>query len=564
MKRVSLLVLTAFLSLHCEHQAEKSAALGSGGAAGDAPGSAGAAVSTSAGTGTATGGRPGTGGAPSVSTSGSGGKVSMVAGGDEGKYPEAFDPNDSAPKVGEQGCGFDRAAFCDTFGGPSVVRGRARELDSVFWSAGRGKVQLSNVRAIGIGMAQIPQCREGLPSEVWTKDDSLVCQPTNDILSGHFMAAAATQYYGQQGYRIRQPFDFAGRTGKIVFDGTVSPLSPLHGWISLAITEDPMLTPGYSILGNDEGSIIPKNAVEVHFVNAPGNQGVQVRNIHVFRDYVDTLYTPDPPAVAPYKPGKLNHYEVSISTDGVEVAISPYSDDGVTFAAPTAVYKLAASVPFSRGWVQLSVHNHATIKYTEPDSGYASVVDAAVGLFDNVGFDGPVLANWREYEIPDSLVKYNEDDGDPHNAEHVGYDIGYAIQDAAQGPKQTLKLEGVDLTKVQSAQLSFTVTVDYLSSQFPRDQHTFRARLNGGKWLERKLTAAEAAFLDPNGGPTVIDPSGKPVGDPGSQGRFALSIDVPLEELKSGDNTLEFVSANVPTGNPPVVYNIDLVMKLTD
>src|SRR6478752_5413069 len=123
MKRVSLLVLTAFLSLHCEHQAEKSAALGSGGAAGDAPGSAGAAVSTSAGTGTATGGRPGTGGAPSVSTSGSGGKVSMVAGGDEGKYPEAFDPNDSAPKVGEQGCGFDRAASAALLGAPSVCAG---------------------------------------------------------------------------------------------------------------------------------------------------------------------------------------------------------------------------------------------------------------------------------------------------------------------------------------------------------------------------------------------------------------------------------------------------------
>jgi len=550
MKRVSA-VLAALLSMHCSNNAADNRPALSG-MGGEPSGSAG---------------EPSGGGAPSVAGSGSAGRTSggggtgaVGSGGDEGKYPDAFDPNDSPPKIGEPGCGFERAAFCDTFGGPSKVRGRGGELDSIFWSVGRGKVQLSNVRAIGIGMAQIPQCREGLPSQVWPTDDCLICQPTDDILSGHFLAAAAAQNYGQHGYRIRQPFDFAGRTGKIVFDGTVSPFSPLHGWISLAVTEDPMLTPGYSILGNDEGSIIPKNALEVQLVNAPGDQGVQVRNIHVFRDFVDTLYTPATPSIATWKAGKLNRYEVSVSAEGIEVAISPYSEDGVTFAAPTAHYKIDTALPFTRGWVQLSVHNHATLKYTNPPNQ----VDAAIALFDNVGFDGKVIASWREYEIADSLVKFTEDDGDPHNLEHIGYDIGYVVQDAAQGPKQTLKFKGVDTSNVQSARLSFTATVDYLSTQFPRDQHTFRARLNGGAWLDRKLTAAEAALLDPTSGPVVLDPSGTPVGDPGSQGRYALTLDVPPEELVSGENTLEFVSANVPTGNPPVVYNIDLVLKLTE
>jgi hypothetical protein len=506
------------------------------------------------------GGKSSDSGGAAGKLTGGGGQAMVGNGGDEGKYPDAFDPNDSPPKIGEAGCGFERAAFCDTFGAPSQVRGRGGELDNVFWSVGRGKVQLSNVRAIGIGMAQIPQCRAGLPSEVWPNNDCLICQPTDDILSGHLLAAAAAQNYGQHSFRIRQPFDFAGRTGKIVFDGTVSPLSPLHGWISLAVTEDPILTPGYSILGNDEGSIIPKNAVEVQFLNAPGDKGVQVRNIHVFRDWVDTMYTPATPAVATYKPGKLNHYEISISPESIEVTISPYSEDGVTFAAPTASYKVDASLPFTRGWVQLSVHNHATTKYTNPPNQ----VDAAIGLFDNVGFDGKVIASWREYEIPNSLVKFSEDDGDQHNVEHIGYDIGYTVQDAAQGPKQTLKFQGVDLSNVQSARLSFSATVDYISTQFPRDQHTFRARLNGGTWLDRKLTAAEASMLDPGPGPIVIDPSGAPVGDPASQGRFALTIDVPLAELVSGENALEFVSANVPTGYPPVVYNVDLILKLRE
>lgn len=535
MKRVSVL-LAALLSVHCSNDSS------TGGSAGEAAGG-----SSSAGQGSGGG-----------NTGGGAGK-GQAGQGDEGKYPDAFDPSDSPPKIGEAGCGFERAAFCDPFGGASNVVGRGGELDSIFWSVGRGKVQLSNVRAIGIGMAQIPQCREGLPSQVWPNQDCLICQPTNDVLSGHFLAAVAAQNYGQNGYRIRQPFDFAGRTGKIVFDGTVSPMDPLHGWISLAITEEPMLMPGYSIQGNDEGSIIPKNAVAVHWVNAPGD-GVQVRNIHVFRDFVDTLYSPATPSVATYKVGKLNRYEVSVSESSVEVTITPYSEDGVTFAAPSTNYKIETALPFSRGWVQLSVHNHATLKYSEPPNK----VDAAVALFDNVGFDGKVIANWREYEIPNSLVKFTEDDGDPYNTEHIGYDIGYLIQDAAQGPKEALKFAGVDISKVASAQLAFTVNVDYLSMQFPRDQHTFSARLNGGPWLDRKLTATEAALLDPNGGPVTVDPSGKPVGDPGSQGRYALTLDVPVDQLVAGDNTVEFVSSNVPTAYPPVISNIDLVLKLSE
>jgi hypothetical protein len=58
----------------------------------------------------------------------------------------------------------------------------------------------------------------------------------------------------------------------------------------------------------------------------------------------------------------------------------------------------------------------------------------------------------------------------------------------------------------------------------------------------------------------VIDASGAPVGDPASHGRLALMIDVPLEDLVPGENTVEFVTANIPTSYPPLVSNVDLVM----
>jgi hypothetical protein len=510
------------------------------------------------------------GGAPNGGSPNAGGSQNPGTGGMQpiGKgYPDAFDPNDSPPKIGEPGCGFATAAFCDTFGAPSVVRGRAGELDTIFWSAGRMQGQLSTTRAMGIGMALIPECRPGMTNHVWPPDDTLICHPTFDLSSGHLLIAAAAQNYGQNGYRIRQPFDFAGRTGKIVFDASMDPLSPLWGWVSLAITEDPISMPGYSIINNDEGSIIPKNAVEVHFVNSGSTDLITVRNIQVFKNYVDTVYEP-PGSAQPVSraTGKVNHFEVSVSQSQVEVRITPHSEDGVTFGDATFVYAQPLSIPFTRGYIHLSLHNHATLKYTQPDSNAPAIVDAAIARVDNVGFDGPVVSNWREYEVPDSLVQFTEPNFqpfvDPYNPQNAGVDIGYVVGDAADGPKQTLTFKGVDPANATRARVAVSWWVNFLSASGTPANYTLRARLNGKDWHDRKLTAEEAAFFgeDPGQGPTTLDPGGKPIGDPGTQGRLGVLIDVPVEDLVPGDNTIEFVTANVPTDYPPIVCNIDLVL----
>jgi hypothetical protein len=487
---------------------------------------------------------------------GSGGRTQADGAPPQG-YPDGFAPDGSTPKIGKAGCGFEAAAFCDTFDAPSARQGRAGELDRLFWSAGRNQGQLSTTRAMGIGMAVIPECRPGMSTHVWPDGDTLICNPTSSVASNHLLVATAAQNYGQNGYRIRQPFDFANRTGKIVFDAAVNLLSPLHGWVSPAITEDPIAVPGFAIRGNDEGSIVPRNAVEVHFANFGDYTRMSVRNVQIFRDYVDTVHEPPQASSAPaFEPGKLQHYEFSISEQGIEVTVTPHSEDGVAFGAPEVRFKVDATIPFSRGYVHVSVHNHAMLKYTQPDS-QPEILDATVAQIDNVGFDGPVIGNYREYEVPDALVKFNEPLGDPYNSENVGYDIGYVVQDAAEGPKQVLRFNGVDTSNVASARLAFTVWLNF-SGASAFDQFAFRARLNGKRWLERKFSPAEIRFFTE--GPTVIDPKGAPVGDPASQGRLALMIDVPLEDLVSGENTVEFVTANIPTSYPPLVSNVDLVM----
>jgi hypothetical protein len=501
---------------------------------------------------------PGTGGKTSGGAGGSGGGT----GGSGGRsQPGTVDPNDSPPKMGEPGCGFEQAAFCDTFGGPGQARGRGGELDATFWSASRMLGQLSATRAMAIGMASIPECRPDLPSTVWPDQDALICTPTFDLMSGHLLVAAAAQNYGQNGYRIRQPFDFTGRTGKIVFDASTDPLSPLVGWLSLAITEDPAPMPGYATQGNDEGSIIPRNAVEVHFANYGGLDMLSVRHIHVFKDHVDTIYeTPSSVAPATHALGKVNRYEFSVSSDRIEVKVSPFSADGVHFDAPTLVYSLAVQLPMTRGYVHLSLHNHASLKYTQPDSGYAAVANTVVARIDNVGFDGPVITNWREYEVPDSLVTFTDphfqEPPDPYNAEHRGVDVGYFLQDAAKGPAQVFKLPGVKLEGAAKARLALSL---WVFTPGAHASYTLQARLNGKAWITRPLTDAEAKALDR---PTVVDASGKPFGQPGSQGRLGLTLDVPVADLVEGENTLELVTTNVPTSYPPIAGNIDLILGL--
>ena len=69
-----------------------------------------------------------------------------------------------------------------------------------------------------VAIAPIPQCRSGITqTSVFPPNDTLICDPSG-TRSSQLMTAVSMQNYGVNSYMIRQPFDFAGRTGKIVFD----------------------------------------------------------------------------------------------------------------------------------------------------------------------------------------------------------------------------------------------------------------------------------------------------------------------------------------------------------
>jgi hypothetical protein len=114
----------------------------------------------------------------------------------------------------------------------------------------------------------------------------------------------------------------------------------------------------------------------------------------------------------------------------------------------------------------------------------------------------------------------------------------------AQGPAQTLHLKGVDLTGVTAARLSLSSY--YLTeTTTPLSSYVLQYRFNGGTWRPRPLTAGELGLL--TGG--------------NSEGDLAQIIDVAVSDLVQGDNTLEFVTNNVPQNYPTAVSNIDLVLS---
>lgn len=445
-------------------------------------------------------------------------------------------------------CGLASAAFCDTFDAPSPNNGRAGELDATRWSASRSAPQLPSAGGVAtaIGPATIGACRTGLPAQVFPSQDALVCSANASIASPHLLVAVAAQNYGQNSYRIRQPFDFAGRTGKIVFDADASVLSSLIGWISVEVVEDPTNAPSFiaSIYDNDEDGSIPKNGFELQLQNNCGGYvttpHVGLRMLMLYNNYqATTLEPPGAPVCVGTKPGHLNHVEVQVSQQQISIWATPYSADGKSFAAPALLYSATVNLPFSRGYVSITTHNHASEKYS------SDTMDAWIARWDNVGFDGPVVSKWREYEVADSLTPGVAGIPATSHPDRPVVSIGYRVADASDGPAQTLHLRNVNLENAVSARLSLSAW--YLTSEaFGADPPKFvlRYRFNGRAWRDRKLTADELAVL------TSL-----------SHGQLSQMLDVPLSDLVAGDNTLEFVTVDVPQSYPPLVANIDLVLE---
>jgi hypothetical protein len=471
------------------------------------------------------------------------------AGDPDGGRPDVpFDP----PDVGLDGgtyvpvpgnCGFDAPAFCDTFEDGPKAGGRAGELDPAHWSAVRS-AGIDTAFGAGIGKAQLPQCRPGLTDAMVLPDgDTVICDPTPTIATRHLLTATAAQNYGLNTYRIRQPFDFAGRTGTIKLDVDLTPAG-LLGWPAIVIAQDPSPTPSFDFPERGSG---PRNGVEIEMVNGVCNiPGSVTPAVYTYRDYNESQDPlTKPPAAydcgisyAMATKGSLNHVEIYLTQTRLEVWASDPSPDGVSFPNFHKIYEGALDLPFDRGYVSLVGRNHATIKY---GGGLAWII-----RWDNVGFDGPVVGGWREASVPDAL--------DP-TSDGQGLRTGYTVPAAENGESVRMVIPAVNLDGATGARLALSAQYPWFEwngVNHPPTTFNLRYRLNGGAWHDRHVNDVEEnAFQSFSG-------------DSGAVGAGLLSqiIELDLAELRDGDNTLDFAGANVWTGSYRIgVVGIDLVLS---
>jgi hypothetical protein len=435
---------------------------------------------------------------------------------------------------GGPGCGFDHAAFCDTFDAPSRVGSRAGELDPSKWSAARmcdigGPT--SDDRAVAINAAKLPSCRSDLPTQVFPDQDAVICDPSDTVRSNHLMVVVAAQNYGQNSYRIRQPFDFADRTGTIVFDAEGANVG-LYGWVSLEITEDPTPAPSFTIFQNLENGAVPQNGLEIQLALNCTGTCVGVSNMLEYDDFAQTIvYDGSQRNLSvPASAGRLNHFQVKLSTKHVDVYATPASNDGKAFGTPVLLGSADLKLGFSRGYVHLTTHNHATMKYSH------DTVDAWIARWDNVGFDGPaIVGTYREYSVPDSLI-----------ATGSGMkNVAYRLADASKGPVQVLSFENVDLTSVTGARLALENWSYHAAGSPAPSTYALNYRLNGHGWHARPLTASELRMM------TTLP----------NAGTRSVMVDVDVAELVPGKNTLELTTSNAAPEAVPVALNIDLILK---
>jgi hypothetical protein len=449
---------------------------------------------------------------------------------------------------GAPGCDLTSPAFCETFDqGPSSVRGRGGDLDPSRWSTARlAPSDMSGSVANPVRSAPIPPCKASFPqTSAFPPDDTLICDPSGNR-SAQLMTAVAIQNYGNNSYMIRQPFDFAGRTGKIVFDVDAASGGNLSGWVGIDITQDPVPAPTFREFENFEPGPVPRNGLMMKWseICGQGNNYVTLGNVMVYRDYAPTMVTPTFNVTggncAKTQLGSLNHFEVRVSQTQLEIYGSDFSNDnGNTFPNFRRLYAANINLGFTRGYVHVSARNHATVKY-----GFG---EDWVFHWDNIGFDGPALPAGRGYEIPNNNTSTTHDGAAMRN-------LGYQLHDGTVSGKPAgmynpstriapFSIAGVNLTGVVDARLTlnaFFNTIGHTAST----SWGLSYRFNGGTLRTRMLTALEVQSLN----------------IAGSAGNVALVIDVPVGDVAGGANTLELLPIGAPMDLVPSIANIDLVL----
>lgn len=406
-------------------------------------------------------------------------------------------------------CSLAQVAFCDTFDAPSPngAGTRSGDLDGVVWGVSRATSDdnASQHRDYTWQASQLNACGNNVT--VAPPRDVQICN--GQVVESVSDAGAVTVL----AMYPRQPFDFAGRTGTVVFDVGNDTQGSHMAWPEFVLSDQPVPAPFEDASGvsdfarNSFGVGLGSDCLNNMVVSNGQGDSFTVSSMFTTSNYAfhpQSFTFHGCVKKSPGVGGPLNHVEIRMSSNHVEVwATNPGS---------TTLVELASgdfSLPLTRGlpWMEDIHYNANKEPGTQGNHTFA---------WDNFGFDGPVLARDLGFDVPDANQNFT-------GSSSIGYFVA-----ATSG--LTLPINGVhNSAGAAAALLEFT--------WWPHTAATMTVSLNGNP---------------PHAVPW-------PYGSAATFKSQTLAIPIPLSEIHDGTNTVSFSSTDVAQGGVSIA-NIDLIL----
>ncbi|MCB1643581.1 MAG: hypothetical protein KDI37_17755, partial [Xanthomonadales bacterium] len=174
--------------------------------------------------------------------------------------------------------------------------------------------------------------------------------------------------------------------------------------------------------------------------------------------------------------------------------------------------------------------------------------------WDNIGFDGPVIAGTREYEVPDSNIAYEREEsyldanGQTVTLVQPGRTVGYLIPNDPTELSDPLTFTGVSLEGATRARLVLTgYYQNWNQGGLIGPDARLIYQINGFAPHERPFTDGERAMI---------------ANEAGQGGGVNHAIDLPLAELQEGNNVFRFSTRALASGYSNAVLNLDLLLDV--
>ena len=407
-------------------------------------------------------------------------------------------------------CRIANAAFCETFDSPAGahpnLNPRTGDLDPVLWGVSRiGQSDDGNGQRNRVGNPTMNAC--GSSGVVAPPADVQVCD-------GKLFEAVNDDHAVQNlDMYPKQPFDFTGRTGVATFDVSANSEGSHGAWPEWIITDKPV--PGTrSDISNTGGTsgdndVLPPFALNEFGIAFDGgcvaqNDTTGVGLMFATRNgaFQELAFT-DTGCVKKGDATHLNHFEIRISQNRVEVW---GTDPGSTTLKRLAVAD-NINLTLTKGLIWINDVHYNGGKFPSPLGQRDHTF-----VWDNVGFDGPKTYRDVGYDVDDNKARATAETSD------LGYFVGNG-----------------------------QVTLNINNQGTPQTP-------TGAQVVLNYFSASEAPQLSINGNPYIVSNPAQ-FKDRLQYLWRAISIPVPLDQLKPGNNTLTFKS----TDGLMVVTNISLI-----